>query len=85
MSTYSEQYLDELDELKWVESKEFADGSGRSLFTKPYDMFTGLTYFPAENRAWYDDGFSDHAAVSFRCESWAAANDLYERLKENYR
>lgn len=73
-----------MQEKIWVEDKEYADGTGRSLWVKTFDLFASFTYFPAENRAWYHSGISDEQSVRFKCASWDEANKLYEQLREEY-
>lgn len=65
----------------WVEEKEYADGTGRSLYVKPYDIFSNLTYFPDENRAWYYSQGIGSQSIRFHCDSWKEADRLYEQLK----
>lgn len=73
-----------LEEIRWLEQKEKADGTGRSYYSKTFygsnDSFYTFCYFPDEDKAWVFDNIAGNPSLRFKCTSWNEANKLFEQI-----
>lgn len=78
--------MEKIEDTRWIEKKEKADGSGRSYYVKTFfgnnESFYTFCYFPDEDKAWVFDNIREHPSIDFKCISWDEANKLFEQIFE---